>query len=67
MIGIPVLVYDTATGIQITQDFTDEEGHLQFTVAAQGLARLDIPYLGVSYVVGEEGATVYVRVAPAAP
>jgi hypothetical protein len=62
--GIMVLAYDTATGHQIAQGFTDELGHLEFTAAAEGMVRLSIPYLGVSHMIGEEGATLYARVAP---
>jgi hypothetical protein len=62
--GIMVLAYDTATGRQIAQGFTDELGHLEFTAAAEGMVRLSIPYLGVSHMIGEEGATLYARVAP---
>lgn len=62
--GMLVLAYDTVSGDQIAQGLTDELGSLQFTAAAQGLIRLSIPYLGVSYLLGEEGATVYVRVPP---
>ena len=62
--GILVLAYDTATGNEIARGFTDELGHLQFTAATQGLVRLSIPYLGIGHVVSEEGATVYVRIAP---
>jgi hypothetical protein len=62
--GVLVLAYDTATGEEIAQGFTDELGHLEFTAAAEGLVRLRIPYLGISYVIGEESDTVYVRIAP---
>jgi hypothetical protein len=64
--GVFVLAYDTATGEEIAQGFTDELGHLEFTAAAQGVVRLSIPYLGVSHLVGEGSGTVYVRVAPGA-
>jgi len=62
--GITVLAYDTATGKETTQGFTDESGRLRFTVAVQGRVRISIPYLGVSQIVGEEGATLYIRIAP---
>jgi hypothetical protein len=62
--GISILAYDTSTGEQIAQGLTDELGSLEFTSAAQGLIRLGIPYLGISYLVDEEGATLYIRIAP---
>ena len=64
--GVLVLAYDTATGEEIAQGFTDELGHLEFTAAAEGVVRLSIPYLGVSHLVGEGSGTVYVRIAPGA-
>ncbi len=62
--GLLVLAYDTATGEQIAQGFTDDLGHLQFTAAAQGAVRLSVPFLGVSQLIGSEGATTYIRIAP---
>ncbi|MBN1179174.1 MAG: hypothetical protein JXD18_08185 [Anaerolineae bacterium] len=62
--GVLLMAYDTATGQEIAQGFTDELGHLEFTAAVQGLVRLRIPYLGISYVVGQDSDTVYVRIAP---
>jgi hypothetical protein len=62
--GILIIAYDTATGEEIAQGFTDELGHLEFTVAVQGLVRVSVPYLGISHVVGEETTTVTIRVAP---
>jgi len=62
--GVQVLAYDTVTGEQIAQGYTDESGHLQFTAATQGLIRLSIPYLGISHLIGEEGATLYIRIPP---
>jgi len=62
--GILARAYDTVSGEQVAEGFTDGLGHLQFTTAAQGAVRLDIPYLGVSQLVGSDGASVYVRVAP---
>jgi hypothetical protein len=64
--GVFVLAYDTATGEEIAQGFTDELGHLEFTAAAEGIVRLSIPYLGVGHLVGEGSGTVYVRIAPGA-
>lgn len=64
--GILVLAYDTATGEQIAQGFTDELGHLELTAAVQGTVRLSIPYLGVSQLIGSEGASIYVRIPPQA-
>lgn len=62
--GILAMAYDTATGGQIAEGYTDELGHLQFTAAAQGAVRLSIPYLGVSRLVGSEGDSIYVRIGP---
>lgn len=62
--GLLVIAYDTATGQEIAQGFTDELGHLEFTAAVQGVVRLSIPYLGISHVVGEDSDTIYVRIAP---
>jgi len=62
--NILILAYDTTTGEQVAEGFTDELGHLQFTAAAEGALRLSVPYLGVSQVVGREGASVYIRITP---
>lgn len=62
--GILIQAYDTATGEQVAQGFTDGQGRLQFTSAVRGTVRLSIPYLGLSRLVGSEGASVYVRIAP---
>jgi hypothetical protein len=62
--GVVVLAYDTASNEQIAQGLTDETGRLEFTASARGAVRLSIPYLGVSQLVGGEGASVYVRIAP---
>jgi len=62
--GLLVLAYDTATSEQIAQGLTDDLGHLQFTAAVQDAVRLSIPYLGVNYLVGSEGASIYVRIPP---
>lgn len=62
--GIQVLAYDTATGAKIAEGFTDELGSLQFTAAAQGALRLNIPYLGISRLASDDGGTIYVRIAP---
>ncbi len=62
--GLLVLAYDTGSGQQIAQGFTDELGHLQFTAAAQGAVRLNIPYLGINQLVGSDGASIYIRLGP---
>ncbi|HEY75693.1 MAG TPA: hypothetical protein G4O00_05865 [Thermoflexia bacterium] len=62
--GIPVLAYDTSTGAEVAQCFTELSGRCQFTVAVQGQVRISIPYLGIDYVIGEEGATLHVRIPP---
>ena len=62
--GIPVLAYDTTTGSEVARCFTEMSGHCQFTVAVHGQVRISIPYLSIDYVIGEEGATLYVRIPP---
>jgi len=62
--GIMVIAFDTASGLQIAQGFTDELGRLEFTAASQGLVQLSVPYLGVAHMIGEEGATLYMRISP---
>jgi hypothetical protein len=58
VVGLLVIAYDTATGEQIAQGFTDELGSLQFTAAAQGAVRLSISYLGLSQLAGSDGRNV---------
>ncbi len=62
--GILVQAYEATTGEQIAEGFTDEVGHLQFTAAARGPVRIHIPYLGVEKLIGSEGASLYIRIAP---
>lgn len=62
--GILVLAYDTVTGDQIAQGLTDEQGRLRFTATARGAVRLSIPFLGLDQLVGSEGGSIYVRIAP---
>ncbi len=62
--GISAQAYEVATNQLLAQGFTDEQGNLEFTVAAQGLVRVSVPFFGFSQLVGGEGASIYVRVPP---
>jgi hypothetical protein len=48
----------------LAQDFTDEQGNLEFTVSAQGPVRISIPFLGFSHLVTGAEANIQVRVPP---
>ena len=62
--GISTQAYEVATNQLLAQGFTDEQGNLEFTVAAQGLVRVSVPFFSFSQLVGGEGASIYVRVPP---
>jgi hypothetical protein len=62
--GISAQAYEVATNQLLAQGFTDEQGNLEFTVAAQGLVRVSVPFFSFSQLVGGEGASIYVRVPP---
>ena len=62
--GISAHAYEVATNQLLNQGFTDEQGNLEFTVAAQGLVRVSVPFFNFSQLVGGEGASIYVRVPP---
>lgn len=63
--GISAQAYEAATNQLLAQGFTDEQGNLEFTVSAQGPARVSIPFFGFSQLVaGEEGASIYLRIPP---
>lgn len=64
--GVSALVYDAATNQLLAQGASDDRGHLEFTVAAQGPVRVSIPFLGFGQLMAARGGSVYVRVAPAA-
>jgi hypothetical protein len=63
---VSVRAYAANTNEQLAQQFTDEQGYLEFTVSAQGPVRVSIPYFGFSQLVSGEEATVRLRV-PAPP
>ena len=63
--GVSAQAYEASTNQLLAQGFTDDRGHLEFTVAALGPVRVSIPYLGFSQLVAGQGGSIYVRVAPA--
>jgi hypothetical protein len=62
--GISAQAYEVATNQLLAQGFTDEQGNLEFTVAAQGPVRVSVPYFGFSQLVSGEGTSIYLRVPP---
>jgi hypothetical protein len=65
--GISAQAYEAATNQSLAQGFTDEQGHLEFSVSAQGPVRVSVPFFGFTQLVaGAEGASIYLRVPPRA-
>nr|HID14048.1 hypothetical protein [Anaerolineae bacterium] len=62
--GISAQAYEAATNQLLAQGFTDEQGSLEFTVAAQGPVRVSVPFFGFSQLVAGEGASIYLRIPP---
>jgi hypothetical protein len=62
--GISAQAYEVASNELLAQDFTDEQGSLEFTVSAQGPVRISIPFLGFSHLVTGGQANIQVRVPP---
>ena len=62
--GISAQAYEVATNQLLAQDFTDERGNLEFTVATHGPVRISVPFFGFSQLVAGEGASIYLRVPP---
>jgi hypothetical protein len=62
--GISAQAYEVASNELLAQDFTDEQGNLEFTVSAQGPVRISIPFLGFSHLVSGAEASIQVRVPP---
>jgi len=62
--GVSSHAYEAATNQLLAQGFTDDLGSLQFTVAAQGSVRVDVPFFGFSQLVAADGASIYLRVPP---
>ena len=60
--GISAQAYEAATNQLLAQGFTDDQGSLEFTVAAQGPVRVSVPFFGFSQLVTGDGASIYVRV-----
>ncbi len=60
--GISVKAYEAAANQQLAQQFTDEQGYLEFTVSARGPVRVSIPFFGFSQLVSGEEATIRLRV-----
>jgi hypothetical protein len=62
--GVSAQAYEVASNELLAQDFTNEQGSLEFTVSAQGPVRVSIPFLGFSHLVGGPEANIQVRVPP---
>jgi len=62
--GVSAQAYEAAINQLLAQGFTDEQGNLEFTVAAQGPVRISVPFFGFSQLVAGEGASIYLRVPP---
>ncbi|MDY7075749.1 MAG: hypothetical protein SXV54_02380 [Chloroflexota bacterium] len=62
--GISAQAYEVVTNQLLAQDFTDEQGNLEFTVASSGPVRVRVPFFGFSQLVAGEGASIYLRVPP---
>lgn len=62
--GVSVQAYEATTNQLLAQGFTDDQGHLEFTVSSKGLVRVTVPFFGFSQVVSGRGASLYVRVPP---
>jgi hypothetical protein len=60
--GISAQAYEVVTNQLLAQGFTDEQGNLEFTVAAQGPVRVSVPFFGFSQLVAGEGASIYLRI-----
>ncbi|MFL7791210.1 MAG: PPC domain-containing protein, partial [Anaerolineae bacterium] len=59
---IAVQAYDVRTGELLAQGITDELGHIEFTVTAQGPVRVTVPFFGFSQIVAGEEAVIRLRV-----
>jgi hypothetical protein len=60
--GVAVQAYDVKTGELLAQGITDELGHIEFTVTAQGPVRVAVPFFGFSQIVAGEEAVIRLRV-----
>lgn len=62
--GISAEAYEVATNELLAQGYSDMQGNLEFTVAAQGPVRIRIPFLGFNHLVTGAEASLQVRVPP---
>jgi hypothetical protein len=60
--GVAVQAYDVTTDGLLAQGVTDEQGHIEFTVTAQGPVRVSVPFFGFSQIVAGEEAVIRLRV-----
>lgn len=60
--GVAVQAYDVATDELLAQGVTDGQGHIEFTVTAQGPVRVSVPFFGFSQIVAGEEAVIRLRV-----
>jgi hypothetical protein len=65
--GVSVQARDAMTNQLLAQGFTDEQGHLVFSVSAKGPLRVSVPFFGFSQLVAGESAQIYLRVPAQAP
>lgn len=62
--GVPVYAYDALSAQVLAQGFTDDRGHLEFSIAVAAPVRISVPFFGFSQLVTSEAASVYLRVPP---
>jgi hypothetical protein len=60
--GISAQAYEISTNNLLAQGVTDEQGHLEFTVTAQGPVRVSVPFFGFVQIVAGEEAIIRLRV-----
>jgi hypothetical protein len=60
--GISAQAYDAASGELLAQGVTDEQGHLEFTITAQGPVHVTVPFFGFSQLVAGEEGNIRLRV-----
>jgi hypothetical protein len=59
---VAVQAYDVTTGEMLAQGITDEQGHIEFSVRAQGPVRVGVPFFGFGQIVAGEEAVIRLRV-----
>jgi len=62
--GISAQAYEATTTQMRAQGVTNEQGLVEFTIAAQGPVRVTVPFLGFSQLVAGEGADIHLRIPP---